>query len=129
FWWAWFRHRADAARRAAIIATFAGSMIALVVGRALALLLPFRLRPLHANTLALRLPYGMSLQTLHGWSAFPSDHAVMFFMLAFGMLAVSRRLGWALVIWVTLIEGFARVYALLHYPTDVLAGALIAAVV
>lgn len=129
FWAAWFMRRPGNAHRAAILATLVGGTIALVIGRAGALLLPFRLRPLHAPALGLALPYGISLRSLHGWSAFPSDHAVQFYTLAFGMFAVSRPLGWFLLVWVTLIEGIVRVYVLLHYPTDILAGVVIGALV
>lgn len=60
-------------------------------------------------------------------SAFPSRHAVLLFSLAAIMFTVKRSYGW----WFTaiaIVVGAARVYAGVHYPTDILGGAAIAAV-
>jgi undecaprenyl-diphosphatase len=56
--------------------------------------------------------------------SFPSDHATAAFAIAFGILFVARRTGWLFVAWATLIAA-SRVLAGMHYPTDVLAGAVI----
>ncbi|MFI5897505.1 phosphatase PAP2 family protein [Actinoplanes sp. NPDC051513] len=56
----------------------------------------------------------------------PSDHATAAFALAFGMLLLlNRRAGLALTAAAVLI-GFARVWAGVHYPGDILASAAIA---
>jgi undecaprenyl-diphosphatase len=57
-------------------------------------------------------------------ASFPSDHATAAFAIAFGVLFVVRRTGWLFVAWAALIAA-SRVLAGMHYPTDVLAGALI----
>ncbi len=59
-------------------------------------------------------------------SAFPSRHAVIFFTLAAIMFTVKRSYGW----WFTafaIVIGAARVYSGVHYPTDILGGAAVAA--
>lgn len=56
--------------------------------------------------------------------SFPSDHASAAFGIAFGVLFVARRPGLVFLAYAILI-GASRVLAGMHYPTDVLAGALI----
>src|SRR3954471_1822981 len=56
--------------------------------------------------------------------SFPSDHATAALAIAFGILFVVGRAGWLFVAWAVLIAT-SRVLAGMHYPTDVLAGALV----
>lgn len=60
--------------------------------------------------------------------SFPSDHAVIAGALAMGLLLYSRRLG-ALGLLLALFLAFARVYAGVHYPGDVIVGLLLGAAV
>jgi undecaprenyl-diphosphatase len=87
--------------------------------------LPFRLRPLHEESLHFLLPFGMTTTVLEGWSSFPSDHAVLFIALSTGLLFVSRWVGTFSLSYTVLFIGFPRVYLGLHYPTDIIAGAII----
>ncbi len=125
-WWAWFKDgdRASVGRRH-VIATLIGCAAAIVVGRALAWALPFRLRPMHEDALHFVLPFGMERGVLEGWSSFPSDHALLFFALATGLLFVSRTAGWVALAYTALVVCLPRIYLGLHYPTDILAGALL----
>ena len=59
-------------------------------------------------------------------SSFPSNAVAAVFGLAFGIWGVNRRLGYVAIVAATLY-GLARVYAGVHYPLDILAGAAIAA--
>jgi undecaprenyl-diphosphatase len=61
-------------------------------------------------------------------SSFPANSAAAAFGMAFGIWGVNRRLGWFAVM-VAGLYGLARVYAGVHYPLDIVAGAAIAAVV
>jgi hypothetical protein len=56
--------------------------------------------------------------------SFPSDHAAAAFAIAFAVLAFSRPAGLGFVAAATLI-GLSRIALGLHYPSDVLAGAVV----
>jgi undecaprenyl-diphosphatase len=56
--------------------------------------------------------------------SFPSDHAAVGFAIAFAVLAFSRRGGILFLAFATLI-GLSRIALGLHYPSDVVAGALV----
>ena len=125
-WWAWFKPSPhQAANREKLVAVLFGCILAMVVARILALVTPFRLRPLHDQSLSLVLPSGMEATTLDGWSSFPSDHATLFFAISFGLLLVSRRVGIIALAYTSLFIALPRVYLGLHYPTDIIAGAVI----
>jgi len=125
-WWVWFVNiDSYSHNRKHIIATLLSCLAALTLARGLALTLPFRLRPLHEEGLNFLLPYGMSPTTLESWSAFPSDHAVLFFALSTGLLFISRKIGTFALSYTALFILFPRIYLGLHYPTDIIAGAII----
>ncbi len=129
-WWAWFKtDEQKPAHRQHILATLCSCVVAMAVARVLALTLPFRLRPLHQESLHLLLPYGMEPATLDGWSSFPSDHATLFFALAAGLCLVNRKVGILALLYTAVFIALPRVYLGLHYPTDIIAGALIGIIV
>ena len=127
-WYFWFLKSPNKCdNQNTIIATLIAGLTGLVTARALALTLPFRLRPMHEGSLNLQLPFGFERQSLHGWSSFPSDHAVLFFALSTGIFFISRRVGWALFLYTIVFTAFPRLYVGLHYPTDLLGGMIFGA--
>ena len=128
YWFAWFRlDSATERRRTIVFATFAASLVTLVVGRSLALLLPLRLRPIDNPQFVA--PYGMEGISLKSWSSFPSDHAMIYVALVAGVFALSRRLGWLALSYVVVIVLLPRIYLGLHYATDVFAGGILGAAI
>lgn len=55
-------------------------------------------------------------------SSFPSGHAAFFFALAMTVFYYGRRLGWWFFSF-ALVVGFARIFAGVHWPLDILGGA------
>jgi undecaprenyl-diphosphatase len=123
--WAWYGPDPTGHRRRGVLTAVAATYAALAITQVLAVVLPARPRPMHADWLGFQTPAGVSEDVLRGWSSFPSDHAAMFFALAAGLWLVSSRLGAWVAVYSLLLVGLARIYLGLHYPTDIVAGALI----
>jgi membrane-associated phospholipid phosphatase len=107
--------------RSRVLMTVAGGFAALCVARTLAVLLPFRSRPFEASPS----DAPVAVRALESWSAFPSDHAALFFAIATGILLISRPLGLLALAHAVVVITLPRLYLGLHYPTDLLAGAAI----
>ncbi len=124
-WWAWFRnsHRED--NRRTVLLTILGAFSAMAVARVLQLVLPYRPRPVHTAGLDFTLPHTMPADFLAGWSSFPSDHASLFFALATGLWLVSPLVGAFAFLHAAVIVSLPRIYVGLHFPTDILSGALL----
>ncbi len=130
FWFGWFKaSKNQPIVQARLISTLFGCFIAMVLARALAKLLPFRLRPLHEERLDFVIPFSMMPAKLEGWSSFPSDHAVLFYALSAGMFYISKRVGIFALVYTTLFIGLPRIYLGLHYPTDIIGGAFVGIVI
>jgi undecaprenyl-diphosphatase len=125
-WLVWFRKRETTAQeREFIVAGCALSIATLFVARALALLLPFRERPRFDAGLHLIPPPGADGINLIHWSSFPSDNAALYFALATTLFLVSRKLGIFAYLHALLLVTLPRIYFGWHYPSDILAGALL----
>jgi membrane-associated phospholipid phosphatase len=123
----WFLPGAAAReRRQGLVRGVAAALLALLVGRALALGLPFRPRPFVRPELGLHESMGQGLRT---WSGFPSDHAVVAFALAVAVATLAPRMGLVLITWATFVVCLPRIMLALHYPTDIIFGALFGVVV
>jgi undecaprenyl-diphosphatase len=126
FWWAWFMPGEQIQeRRQQLVCTMLISPFALAASRLISFLVPFRVRPLYVPELHLRLASGLDPQTLINWNSFPSDHAVLFFCFATGLAFVSRKIGAIAFVYVSVFIAMPRIFLGLHYPTDILAGALL----
>jgi len=125
-WWLWFRKSDDENRdRSVVVSAMAGSIFAVGLGRLLAFALPMRIRPILDPALHLQLPYGTPPDALRFWNSFPSDHAMALFCLTASIWFVSKRLSLALSLYVLALIALPRLYVGLHYPTDLIGGALI----
>lgn len=126
FWMLWASPAPEAERRRCrLLALTFACFAALVVARALAVTLPFRLRPLHDPELDLVLARRMTRGALEGWSSLPSDHAALFFAFAGGLWFASRRWGAAALVYVAVLICLPRFYLGLHYPSDLALGAAV----
>jgi undecaprenyl-diphosphatase len=125
-WAGWVRKSSQKEREQSIlIAGLFLSLVALAVARILALSLPFRNRPCYSPELGFRMPAIPPGTKLIHWSAFPSDHAVLFFSLATVLFLVSRKIGFFAYCHAVLVVCFPLLYLGIHYPTDMIVGALI----
>lgn len=57
-------------------------------------------------------------------SSFPSGHASFYFALAMGVYLYNKKVGWFYLV-AALIMGFARVFVGVHWPLDILGGAVL----
>jgi undecaprenyl-diphosphatase len=127
-WWAWALPGEEERRRKDREILIIGLVAAVFVGlacRIVAAAVPFRERPIHNPDLHLQLPYGLDPKTLLSWSSFPSDHAAVYFALTVAIWMVSRQLGVIALIDTVLINCLTRLYIGVHYPSDIIAGALL----
>ena len=128
YWYAWFLPGPYQDRREKILLALIGAIITLIVARAFASILPYRVRPLYAldiGYLRPNLPSGQTIAGYEDWSSFPSDQAALFFALAAGLWRCSRPLGVLAILVATISVCAVRIYLGIHYPSDVIAGAAI----
>lgn len=57
-------------------------------------------------------------------ASFPSGHATLFFVLGFTIFSLNRRWGYYFLS-LSLINGLARIFVGVHYPSDIFGGVLV----
>jgi undecaprenyl-diphosphatase len=125
FWWCWFKIDQDRPeRREYLVFAFLAGPIAILLGRAIALHIPFRERPLLNPLYHFQLPFTVT-GDVHSWNSCPSDHAILFFCMATCLCFVSWRIGVAAMCHALFVVCLPRIYVGYHYPADILAGAVI----
>lgn len=132
-WLLWFRQTPGAAteqqkqRRQTLIVVFFVTIAAVCLARLLQRYLWVHPRPFHMN-LGLHFPDCVNPLAFHAWNSFPSDHAVYFFSLATGLIAIDRRIGLAAFLWTAVVICLPRVYLGIHHPSDIVGGCAIGVV-
>ncbi|WOD20857.1 phosphatase PAP2 family protein [Paraburkholderia kirstenboschensis] len=129
--WMWFQpHERREWRREIVLATLLSGLMALFVGRLLAHVLPFSVRPVFNPELHLHFPGGETNDAqLSTWSSFPSDHAMLWMAVATGIFLAWRGIGLMAIIYTALVICLPRAWLGFHYPTDLLAGAALGVVI
>lgn len=121
-WHCWFADDATAARERLLLGV-TGVVIAAVSSRLLQVFLPMRARPMHSLELGFQVLPGIDPELANHWGSFPSDHAALFFALVAVIAQRSRGLG-LLALLSALYGCLPRIYLGLHYPSDIVAGAV-----
>jgi undecaprenyl-diphosphatase len=122
-WWLWFE--GPQSPRIRIILGIAAVSIASLTSRALQFFVDVHPRPFSvARDYGLALPQG--IETNWGFaSSFPSDTTTLHFGLAAVIYSISRRCGILAFLWVAGLIAMPRVYLTYHWPSDIIAGALL----
>ena len=115
-------------RRHDVFTTLAIVFLVVFTARILQMFLPFSPRPLHAEWMDAAVAHGIDKSVLSTDSSFPSDHAVMYFAIAVSVLRYSVYAGVLLLLHATLIICLPRIYLGFHWPSDIVAGAMIGAI-
>jgi membrane-associated phospholipid phosphatase len=121
----WFqRTKSQVQQRETLILLLIAIVLSLIVARLFAQLLPFRVRPMFTSGIGYRPPLLELGAYFENWSAFPSDTAAILFAMTTGFWLLSR---WWGLLWAgfSVVAMGARIYFGLHFPGDILAGALI----
>jgi membrane-associated phospholipid phosphatase len=123
-WWGWIAGR-DSLSRSRILAGLAGVALATGLSKLIQMSVFVHQRPFHhLDDLRLTLPRGV----LTNWgysSSFPSDTATLYFALAMVIFGMSRKAGVFAILWVAVLIALPRIYLTFHFPSDILAGAVL----
>ena len=125
--WLWFEAGENGVypqRRNVVVGQMAILGVAGVLGL-LKFLLPFRHNPLNSPDLGLQLAFGVDPVSLSASNSFPSGHAALFFALSVPLWRRSRWLGAASAVWTLLIICLPLLFLGDHWPSDMVAGAVI----
>lgn len=109
--------------------TLVGLLVALLIARVLQNVGPHHLRPVSDPTLGLKTYIDNNSNYWRKLNAFPSDHAVQFFAMSFAIATQQFWLGIAAFAWSLFFVCVPRIYFGYHYPSDIVAGAVIGVVI
>lgn len=130
FWYTWAGAPANESgiecqrRQLRLIMVLIGTILIGGLSRGMQLTLQIHQRPLLSG---LGLPFPVTqfnAHSLNNWNSFPSDHAMFFFALGTGLWTVNRAAGAIALLWTIVVIDLPRVYLGIHYPSDVIFGAL-----
>lgn len=127
-WWLAVRKDSDGGGDIDVMfmARWLGAIVtALVLARILQHWGPTHARPLTDATLGVTPYMSNDPNIMTKLNSFPSDHAIQFFGLSLAIWSRSRPLGWIAFAWAFLLISLPRIYFGYHYPSDIVAGAMI----
>lgn len=101
----------------------AAAVTALAAGRILQTFLPHRDRPI------VELSGWAATSAFGAESSFPSDHAVFMTAMATAIFLVDRKVGILAIAWTAVVILLPRVLLNYHYPSDIVAGAVLGALI
>jgi membrane-associated phospholipid phosphatase len=130
FWYVWADPPAGETvfgreeRQQRLVRILIGTLLLGALSRGLQVTLSVHQRPLLSN-LGLNFPItDFGPNSLNNWNSFPSDHSMFFFALGAGLWSINRTVGLIAFIWTIFVIGLPRAYLGIHYPSDVVFGAL-----
>jgi undecaprenyl-diphosphatase len=130
YWFYWFGEEHSQAsqldlERNILIRGIVSGLVAIVIARLLASFFPMRLRPFADPAAHFSINLEQGANNLENWSAFPSDHAAFVFAISFSLFKISRAVSCFYLAYSAAVICIPRIYIGLHYPSDILVGALI----
>jgi undecaprenyl-diphosphatase len=125
-WYCWFENR-DFERRVRILVGTLASIGAGGISRILQLELSTHPRPYFDPILNFQQPLNLE-EAYNNWNSFPSDHVSVFAGLAVVLYIARPRFVIYAIAWTIIVECF-RNYVGAHYPSDLVGGAALAALV
>ena len=128
-WALWFvRDLKMEDRRTRIVSLLVAGCGAALFSVLLTRILPLRPRPVFEPSLRSSFAFPESIPDWSRVSSLPSDHAALFVAMACGLIFVSRKWGWLVLLHALLFICLPRAFIGLHYFWDLVVGGLIGVV-
>lgn len=134
FWFLWASDspsetpREQDERHEKLVNVLIGTLLTVALSRALQIVLHVHKRPLLSD-LPLHFPVlETGWENLNAWNSFPSDHSMLFFAFGTGIWTINRRAGLFALLWSFVMIDLPRIYLGIHYPSDVIGGAILGTV-
>jgi undecaprenyl-diphosphatase len=126
-WYIWYTYPGPQMEktRNGICTTITSSLIAVFIARIAVHAFPNRPRPFLNSDLKLNIADSLDILAFKDVSSFPSDHATLFIALSYGIWKTNKKIGIACLAYTVFIIIIPRMALGLHYPSDILMGALI----
>lgn len=130
FWYVWAQPATTGAvsevedRHTRLVTVLIGTIVVGALARGLQVALHVHQRPVLSDLGLNFAVTGFDVSSLNNWNSFPSDHSMFFFALGTGLWRVNRLAGLVAFVWTILIIDLPRIYLGIHYPSDVVFGAL-----